>query len=81
MITREQLTADLTSLGLKPGDAVMVHSSLSALGPVAGGADTVVDALLEAIGPVLLDATDRFEDQHVAGGADRVDVLGGRPAR
>jgi len=51
MITRKQLTDDLTALGLKPGDVVMVHSSLSALGPVAGGADTVVDALLEAIGP------------------------------
>lgn len=30
---------------------LQVHSSLSALGYVEGGADTVVDALLEAVGP------------------------------
>jgi len=45
------LTEDLKSLGLRRGDAVMMHSSLSALGPVDGGAETVVDALREAIGP------------------------------
>ncbi|PIX41920.1 MAG: AAC(3) family N-acetyltransferase, partial [Armatimonadetes bacterium CG_4_8_14_3_um_filter_66_20] len=28
----------------------MVHSALSALGLVRGGADTVIDALLEAVG-------------------------------
>ena len=51
MISREKLTDDLTALGLKAGDAVMMHSSLSALGPVDGGAGTVIDALIEAIGP------------------------------
>ena len=30
---------------------LMVHSSLSALGEVEGGANTVIGALLEAIGP------------------------------
>lgn len=29
----------------------MMHSSLSALGPVEGGAETVVDAILQSIGP------------------------------
>ena len=85
MITREQLTADLTSLGLKPGDVVMVHSSLSALGPVDGGADTVVDALLEAIGPtgtvIAVDMTEAMLEKTRAGadsfGLDTVDVRQG----
>ena len=48
--TRAQLCAELRELGLRPGAAVMMHSSLSALGPVDGGAATVVDALLDAVG-------------------------------
>ncbi len=47
----EQLTADLLELGLVPGSDVVVHSSLSAIGPVRGGAETVIDALLAALGP------------------------------
>ena len=50
-ITREQLAAELKALGLRPGDAAMVHSSLSSLGWVDGGAETVVDALLDAAAP------------------------------
>ena len=49
--TRESLRADLGRLGLPPGATVMVHSSLSALGFVCGGAPTVVHALLDVIGP------------------------------
>ena len=51
MISCAQLVDDLQNLGIHPGDAVMMHSSLSALGPVDGGAQTVVDALLEVVGP------------------------------
>ena len=50
MVTRTQLVTDLRRLGLKSGMDVMVHSSLSKIGPVEGGADTVVDALLEVVG-------------------------------
>ncbi|MDA0991319.1 MAG: AAC(3) family N-acetyltransferase [Verrucomicrobia bacterium] len=46
----QQLATELKSLGLRPGGAVMMHSSLSALGHVQGGADAVVDALLDAVG-------------------------------
>jgi len=49
-VTKKQLTADLRKLGVKEGMDLMVHSSLSKIGQVAGGADTVVDALLAAIG-------------------------------
>ncbi|MEW6751187.1 MAG: AAC(3) family N-acetyltransferase [Candidatus Latescibacterota bacterium] len=51
MVRRPQLVRDLRALGLRPGMDVMVHTSLSAIGTVEGGAQTVVDALLQAIGP------------------------------
>ena len=51
MVTREQLVADLAALGVTPGMDVMVHSALSRLGHVVGGAAAVVKALLQAIGP------------------------------
>ena len=50
-VTKQQIVADLTKLGIRPGINVMLHSSLSALGPVEGGPEAVVDALLEAVGP------------------------------
>lgn len=49
-VTKRTLLRDLGALGVADGDIVMVHSSLSALGWVAGGAQTVVEALLEAVG-------------------------------
>ena len=50
MLSKKQLVADLRGLGIKKGMDLMVHSSLSALGPVRGGASTVVEALLEVVG-------------------------------
>nr|WP_225877463.1 AAC(3) family N-acetyltransferase [Streptomyces resistomycificus] len=41
----------MRALGLRAGDTVVVHASLRALGPVTGGADTVVDALRDVLGP------------------------------
>ena len=51
LVTGQDIVAGLREIGLQPGDLVQVHSSLSALGYVEGGADTVVDALLGAIEP------------------------------
>ncbi len=50
-ITRSRLIADLTTLGVQPGSVLMLHTRLSSLGFVIGGADTVVAALLELLGP------------------------------
>lgn len=50
MVTKQQIIDGLRELGLSEGDTVIVHSSLSSFGEVEGGADCVVDALLETIG-------------------------------
>lgn len=49
-LTREDIEKGLTSLGLSNGDTVEVHSSLSSFGYVDGGADTIVDALMNVVG-------------------------------
>ena len=49
--TTSSLIADLYNLGVRPDMTVMVHASLSKLGFVVGGAQAVVMALLDAVGP------------------------------
>jgi aminoglycoside 3-N-acetyltransferase len=44
------LGADFRKLGVKPGGPLVVHSAMRAMGPVEGGADTVIRALLESLG-------------------------------
>lgn len=50
-LTRQAIVGGLRELGVRPGMVLMVHSALAAFGEVEGGADTVIDALLEAVGP------------------------------
>ncbi|MBV6623881.1 MAG: AAC(3) family N-acetyltransferase [Rivularia sp. (in: Bacteria)] len=47
--TRKTLTQDLINAGLTPGITVIVHSSLSSLGWVCGGAVTVIQALMDVV--------------------------------
>jgi len=47
----ETITTDLHRLGVSPGDLLMVHASLRAVGPVDGGAEGVIAALTAAVGP------------------------------
>jgi aminoglycoside 3-N-acetyltransferase len=49
-ITKQRLVDDFKKIGLKPGDSVLVHSSLSKIGFVEGGAKTIINALFEVIG-------------------------------
>src|SRR5918992_4021671 len=51
LVARSRLARDLERLGLGPGGVAMVHCRMSALGWVVGGAETVVRALLDALGP------------------------------
>ena len=51
VVNKQQLKDGLITIGLKEGTVVLVHSGLSQFGPIKGGAKTVVEALLETIGP------------------------------
>ena len=48
---RNRLVADLRALGVREARPLLVHASLSHIGHVRGGAETVIDALLEVLGP------------------------------
>jgi aminoglycoside 3-N-acetyltransferase len=50
-VGRSRLAADLRRLGVRPGGVTMAHTRMSALGWVVGGSETVVRALLDALGP------------------------------
>ncbi len=49
-VTQQDITQGLRELGLKEGDVIGVHSSLSSFGYVEGGAEAIVDSLLETVG-------------------------------
>lgn len=51
MLTKNDLVVGFKKTGLTAGDVVLVHSSYKSLGPVDGGPQAVVDALLEALTP------------------------------
>ncbi len=46
-----QICSTLKSLGLPTGATVMVHSSLRSFGWVNGGAQTIIEALVQSVGP------------------------------
>lgn len=50
-LTKTDLLEQFRQAGIVAGDTVLVHSSLSKIGYVEGGPETIVEALLEAVGP------------------------------
>ena len=48
---KSDIIRGLKELGLARGDVVLLHSALSSLGHVDGGADAVVEAFCETLGP------------------------------
>lgn len=49
-VVRHRIGQDLAALGLRDGDTVMFHTRMSAIGYVAGGAQTVISALRDVVG-------------------------------
>ena len=54
MYSCEELVENIKYLGVKKDDVLLVHSSMKAIGDVEGGADTVIDALMEAVSEGML---------------------------
>ena len=51
MFPKTELIEQLKAIGVAEGMNLLVHSSLKRVGPVDGGADTIIDALQEILGP------------------------------
>jgi len=49
--TRASLREDVERLGVRSGDAIMVHAAMSRVGRVLNGPDALIGALLDASGP------------------------------
>ena len=69
MFTKEQILTQLNNLNVPNGKPVIVHTSLRAVGEIQGGAQTLLDALIErftAYGGLLIIPTHtwaNFEDK------------------
>jgi aminoglycoside 3-N-acetyltransferase len=53
-ICRDLIASDLRSLGLRPGQDLIVHSSLRKVGPLAGGPATLLAAIRDVVDNVTL---------------------------
>jgi aminoglycoside 3-N-acetyltransferase len=85
--TRRSLLADVRALGVAASDIVMVHASVRSIGPIIGGVNTVVQALLDAVGDegtlaAYADWELGFDDTDIAGAlADDVPAFDKRIAK
>ena len=55
-VSESQLNANdiseaLAELGIRSGDSILVHSSLSSIGRVVGGAEAVIQGMMDLVGP------------------------------
>jgi aminoglycoside 3-N-acetyltransferase len=69
-LTQADVAASLRRLGLKAGDVALVHSAMRTLGPLKKGPDTVIDALLEVLGPTGTLVVPTFSFQHAISSPD-----------
>ena len=51
VVVKEEIAEELKRLGLERNDVVMVHCSLKSMGYVCGGAQAVIEALTDVVGP------------------------------
>lgn len=82
MRSRPNLAADLRALGLAPGDVVMAHASVRAVGPVAGGPDEIHLAIKDVVTPsgalIMYASCPRYVDEVGRGNlspAEEVEIL------
>lgn len=50
ILIKADIVRALKNVGVPPGQTIMVHTSLSSLGFVCGGAQTIIEALIECVG-------------------------------
>lgn len=50
LVTRQRIASDLAALGVAPGDAVLFHASVGAIGWIVGGPDRVLEAFFDVLG-------------------------------
>ena len=50
LVTPADIRKALAKVGVKRGQIIMVHTSLSRLGFVCGGAQSVIEALIDSVG-------------------------------
>ena len=79
MVCKEDIKFSLRLMGIEKGNILFVHSSLSSIGYVDGGADTVIDALLETVGedgtivmPTLTGWHDHFDPDLTPSGVGKI---------
>jgi len=60
MLSYEKLVSEFKRIGLQKNDVVLVHSSFKSFGGVEGGPHTVIDSLLDVLGPEGTLITPRF---------------------
>lgn len=87
MHSRQELAEGFAALGVAPGDTVMVHASVRAVGPIAGGPDQVHLAIKDALtdrGTMMMYAScpDGYDDvgRGVYPGSHERELLGKMPA-
>lgn len=50
LVTPDDMATAFKDIGIQKGQAIMVHTSLSSLGYVCGGAQSVIEALMDRVG-------------------------------
>lgn len=72
-IKRVEIVEGLHRVGLQRGDMVLVHSAMRTCGFIDGGAPTVVDSLLDVLGPTGTLVAPTFTFAHEAGADPIID--------
>ena len=49
IVTKQDIVKDFANLGIRPTDAIMVHSSMKSFGYVDGGPQTIIEGLKEVV--------------------------------